>query len=72
MMALKGMKMNNKFLFDCIKEEFGRELRTDINYPFVADNLNHKLKLRAYQKRISSLTMCIASMTSMLLLRCFR
>jgi hypothetical protein len=34
MMALKGMKMNNKFLFDCIKEEFGRELRTDINYPF--------------------------------------
>jgi type III restriction enzyme len=51
MMALKGMKMNNKFLFDCIKEEFGRELRTDINYPFVADNLNHKLKLRAYQKQ---------------------
>ena len=51
MMALKGMKMNNKFLFDCIKEEFGRELRTDINYPFVNNNLNPKLKLRAYQKQ---------------------
>jgi hypothetical protein len=34
-----------------LEKEFGRELRTDINYPFVNNNLNPKLKLRAYQKQ---------------------
>ena len=44
--------MSDKFLFDSIKEEFGRrELHTDTNYPFVNDNLNPKLQLRDYQKQ---------------------
>lgn len=43
--------MSDNFLFDDIEKEFGRELRTDVNYPFVNDNLNPKLKLRAYQKQ---------------------
>ncbi len=51
MMALKVMQMSDKFLFDSIKEEFGRELRTDANYPFVNNNLNPKLELRKYQKQ---------------------
>lgn len=43
--------MSDKFLFDSIKEEFGRELRIDIDYPFVNNNLNPKLALREYQKQ---------------------
>lgn len=43
--------MSDKFLFNAIKEEFGRELRTDINCPFVNNNLNPKLALRDYQKQ---------------------
>jgi hypothetical protein len=43
--------MSDNFLFGDIEKEFGRELRTDINYPFVNNNLNPKLKLRAYQKQ---------------------
>jgi len=43
--------MSDKFLFNSIREEFGRELRTDIGYPFVNDNLNPKLELRGYQKQ---------------------
>lgn len=43
--------MSDKFLFDGIKEEFGRELRKDINYPCVNNNLNPKLELRDYQKQ---------------------
>jgi len=43
--------MSDKFLFDGIEKEFGRELRTDVKYPFVNDNLNPKLKLRNYQKQ---------------------
>jgi hypothetical protein len=50
-MVLKVMQMSDKFLFDSIKEEFGRELRTDANYPFVNNNLNPKLELRKYQKQ---------------------
>jgi len=38
------------FLFENLKKEFGRELRKDITYPFVNDNLNPKLELRPYQK----------------------
>jgi hypothetical protein len=44
-------QMSDNFLFGDIEKEFGRELRTDINYPFVNNNLNPKLKLRAYQKQ---------------------
>ncbi len=43
--------MTDKFLFDSIKEEFGRELRQDKALPFVVDNLNPKLQLRDYQKQ---------------------
>ncbi len=43
--------MSNKFLFDGIEKEFGRELRTDVRYPFVNNNLNPKLALRKYQKQ---------------------
>ena len=39
------------FLFDNIEKEFGRELRTDVNYAFVSNNLNPKLALRDYQKQ---------------------
>ena len=28
--------MSDKFLFDSIKEEFGRELRTDIDYQYIS------------------------------------
>lgn len=43
--------MSDKFLFDGIEKEFGRELRTDVEYPFVNGNLNPKLALRNYQKQ---------------------
>lgn len=38
------------FLYDDIKNEFGRELRRDKSYPFVIDNINPRLELRNYQK----------------------
>jgi len=38
------------FLFDSIKNEFGRELRRYKSYAYVDDNLNPKLELREYQK----------------------
>ena len=38
------------FLYEGIKKEFGRELRENKNYSYVNNNLNPKLKLRAYQK----------------------
>lgn len=38
------------FLYDNIKNEFGRELRNDKAYPFVLNNLNPKIELRDYQK----------------------
>lgn len=44
------MSRKMKFLYDNMKLEFGRELRTEKTYTYVEDNLNPKLELREYQK----------------------